>query len=270
MAASNVAANGKLRFQKAINAAGLRGEELGVYLQRLARIAYLVDPPESLKIQQGARERSLVVAIPPSMPRKPVAPSGKTSAEKFCAWFLKFSPGNAAVIEAKRIADRIDLDSKPKQVEGAIKDLGEALGADSSRPDDEYAAGPDNLWFWGGTAFVIEAKNLNHDSLHKSDSGQLHDSVQWAQENYPQFANRIQPIVVAKVTKADADANFPNGTRVLMQEGCRNLGRALHQLCQKLAMQGPVFVTPENVLTEMANFGLLPEQLVGRHTSKLD
>lgn len=270
MAASNNGIDAKRRFQKAINAAGLADEELAVYLQRLARIAYLVDPAEGLKIQQGARERSPAVAIPPSAPRKPSAPGAKTVAEKFCAWFLKFSSGNAAVIEAQRIADSLDLNGKHHAVEAALKDLGEALGADSSRPEVEYDAGPDNLWFWGGTAFVIEAKNENQESMHKSDSGQLHDSLQWARTNYPPFARRLQPITVAKVTKADADAHYPEGTRVLTQEGCTALGIGLHQLCQKLAAQGPVFVTPENVLAEMGGFGLLAEQFVGRHTKKLD
>jgi hypothetical protein len=116
---------------------------------------------------------------------------------------------------------------------------------------------------------VIEAKNKNTDSLHKSDSGQLHDSIQWAEESYPELADRLQPITVARVTKVDGDAHYPKNTRVLTQEGCRSLGTALHQLCQKLAVQGPIFVTPELVLKEMSNYNLLPEQFVGKHTVKL-
>jgi hypothetical protein len=266
MAAQNNHIEAKDVLQRAIHAVGLTGDELGIYLQRLARIAYLADPADGLNIQQGARERNLAVAIPPSVPRKPSAPGAKTVAEKVCAWFKKFSNGNAAVIEAKRIADALDLEQKHKPVEAALKKLGEALGADSSRPDDEYSEGPDNLWFWGGTAFVIEAKNENQKTLHKSDSGQLHDSLQWTKDNYPEYADRLQPIVVAKVTTADKDANYAKGTRVITADGCATLGKGLHQLYQKLAQQGPIFVTPENVLAEMGNFGLLPEQLVGRHS----
>jgi hypothetical protein len=36
-------------------------------------------------------------------------PGGKSVAEKFCGWFQRFASGNAAVIEAKRIADNLDL-----------------------------------------------------------------------------------------------------------------------------------------------------------------
>jgi hypothetical protein len=97
----------------------------------------------------------------------------------------------------------------------------------------------------------------------------MHDSLQWARDNFPEYAERLQPIVVAKVFAVDADAHYPAGTCVLMQDGCSAMGLALHQLCQKLAQVGPVFLTPDFVLKEMANFGLLPEQFIGRHTKKI-
>lgn len=269
LAMSNGAADAKVRFQKAIHSSDLADDELGIYLQRLARIAYLSDPAEALKIQQGARERCLAVAIPPAAPRKPSSPGAKSVAEKFCAWFSKFMTGNAAVIEAKKIADSLSLNAKHQAVEAAIHSLGEALGADSERPERDYGVGPDNLWFWGNTAFVIEAKSENQSSLHKSDSGQMHDSLQWARENYPEYVERLQPLVVARVSAIDKDAHYPAGTCVLMQDGCTAMGLALHQLCQKLAQLGPVFLTPDLVLKEMASYQLLPEQFVGRHTKKI-
>jgi hypothetical protein len=270
LATGSGAGDGAVRFQRAINALKVSEEELGILLQRLARMMYLVDPAEALKIQQGARDRCVSVALPPAAPRKPAAPGAKTVAQKFCAWFKHFTSGNAAALEAKRIVDSLNLDGKPRTVERAVKDLGDILGADSAMPEDEYGRGPDNLWFWGGMVLVIEVKNENEESLHKSDSGQLHDSLAWARGNFPEFGDRLIPVIVANVTKADSDAHFPEGTRVLGAEGCSALGTAIYQLCQKLAKEGPVFVTPENVLSEMGKYGLLPEQFAGRHTKKLE
>lgn len=270
MASNNNLIDAKACFDKAICEAKVDGEELGIYLQRLSRIAYLSDPAESMKLQQSARERNLTLAIPPALPRKPSTPGAKTVAEKMCTWFSKFSNANAAVIEAKRIADLLDLTQAPKKVEVALHKLGAAIGADSFRPDEEYHKGPDNLWFWGNHAFVIEAKSGNEHSLHKKDSGQLHDSLQWTKDSYPQFADRLQPIIVAKVTKTDADSNFPINTRVLTQAGCSAMGKALHQLTQKLAQQGPIFATPEVVLAEMTHFGLHPDQFFNNHTVPTD
>ncbi|WP_432241401.1 DEAD/DEAH box helicase family protein [Herbaspirillum robiniae] len=253
-------------FQKAIHEAKLNDEDLGIHLQRLSRIVYLSDHSEAMKMQQGARERNNMVAIPPALPRKPSVPGPKTLAEKMSAWFMKFANPNAAVIEASRIKEGLDMRQSAKKVEEGIRRLGEALGADSYRPEEEFGEGPDNLWFWGNTAFVIEAKSENQESLHKKDSGQLHDSLQWVRESYPAYADRLSPIIVAKVTKADGDAHFPDNTRVLTQTGCDTLALALYQLAQKLAKEGPVFMGPDNILAEMMAFGLHPDQFA-RHTS---
>ena len=270
MAYNNNLVDAAIGFNKAIQEAKVEGEELGIYLQRLSRISYLSDPPEAMKLQQSARERNLTLAIPPALPRKPSVPGGKTVAQKVCAWFSKFSNGNAAVIEAKRIADALDLAQPAKKVEAALHKLGAALGADSSRPDEDYHEGPDNVWFWGNHVFVIEAKSRNEHTLHKKDSGQLHDSLQWTRDSYPQFAERMLPIIVAKVTKADADSNFPANTRVLTQAGCSAMGKSLHQFAQKLAQLGPIFATPDMVLAEMQNFGLHPDQFLATHTVPID
>ncbi|GAO22719.1 hypothetical protein ALISP_2539 [Alicycliphilus sp. B1] len=269
MAQNNSLLDAKNEFERAINEAGLVGEELGGFLQRLSRIAYLSDPAEAMRLQQGARTKSLMVAIPPAMPRNPPVPGGKTVAEKMCAWIRAFASLNAAVIAAKRIADSLDLSQPPKKVEAALHSLGEAIGADASRPDEEYRDGPDNIWIWGNHCFVLEAKSGNTQSLHKKDSGQLHDSLQWARNSYPQFSDRLQPVIVARVTKVDGDANFLPNTRILTQAGCTAMGSALHQLMQKLAELGPVFVTPDSVLLQIQNFGLNPDNFIGRHTVPL-
>jgi hypothetical protein len=134
MASHNKLIDAASDFGKAIRDAQVVGEELGIYLQKLSRITYLSDPAEAMKLQQIAREHNHTLATPPALLRKPPAPGGKTVAEKMCAWFGKFSNANAAVLEAKRIADDLDLTLAPKKVEAALYKLGEAVGADSSRP----------------------------------------------------------------------------------------------------------------------------------------
>jgi hypothetical protein len=75
---------------------------------------------------------------------------------------------------------------------------------------------------------------------------QLHDSMQWARDNYPTYAERLVALTVAKVINSDKDANYPPETRVIDIEGCQLIGQALHQLCQKLAKNGPVFFGTTN------------------------
>ncbi len=270
LAMNNQAIDATPTFHKTVSTSGLNDDELGIYLQRLARITYLHDPAAAMKIQQDARKYCFATSLPMAMSHRPSAPGTKTVAEKVIGWMNKFSSLNAAVIETRRISDRLDLNAKPHIVEAAIQALGEALGADSIRPEKEYGAGPDNLWLWGDKAFVIEAKNENEHSLHKKDSGQLHDSLQWARENYPTYADRLIPLTVAKIWNADKDAHYSQDTRVLTQEGCQLLGQALQQLCQKLAKNGPVFLVAATVLEEMNNFKLSPDQFVNLYTKRIE
>lgn len=269
-ATNNGALDAQPKFYKAISSSGLKDEEMGIYLQRLSRITYQIDPAEAIKIQQDARDYCLACSIPPAVPRKPPMPGAKSVAEKFLVWFNKFATVNAAVLEARKISDMLDLNGKHHVVEAAIQALGEVLGAESIRPEKEYNQGPDNLWIWGDRIFVIEAKNENKTTLNKADSGQLHDSLQWTRENYPLFTERLSPLTVAKVWQASKDAHYLPETRVLTQEGCYAMGLALQQLCQKIANTIPVLRVPATVLEEMVKFKLSPEQFLGTYTKKIE
>ncbi|MEF3063003.1 hypothetical protein V4C85_24610 [Ralstonia solanacearum] len=71
------------------------------------------------------------------------------------------------------------------------------------------------------------------------------------------------------MSKVDKGAMYPEGTRVLTQEGCRAMASAFHQLTIKAAQQGPIVVNPQWIHAEMTAFGLLPEQFLGKYTSAL-
>ncbi|OOW07261.1 hypothetical protein MF6396_00200 [Pseudomonas sp. MF6396] len=266
LASSNRGMEAIPNIRTALNNSGVEGEELGLYLQRVARIAYAIDPAESMKIQQAARQYCKSTALPPSTPRKPVSVEAVSAAERFCHWIKAFSTLNAAVIEATKISGSLDFNQKFRVVEKSVMELGIALGADSTRPEIDFSIGPDVIWFWGNHLFVIEVKSENQKTLHKGDSGQLHDSIQWAKECYPVFADRITPITVAKVSQADRDAHYPANTRVLLESGCKALAQGLKHACMRLSEQGNLFVTPLNVAAIMTEFKISPDQFLSQHT----
>jgi hypothetical protein len=173
LAMNNQAVDATPKLQQAISKADLTEDELGIFLQRLSRITYLHDQADSMKIQQAARKNCLATSLPVAMSFKPSTLGTKTIAEKVIAWLSRFLTLNAAVIEAQRISNSLNLNAKHHVVENALQLLGEALGAESFRPEILYGEGPDNFWIWGDKAFVIEAKNENESSLHKKDSGPI-------------------------------------------------------------------------------------------------
>ena len=65
--------------------------------------------------------------------------------------------------------------------------MGECLGFDSSRPDNEVGAGPDVLWKCDLTKvlFGIEAKtDKTGEYYNKADVGQVYNHLQWILDNY--------------------------------------------------------------------------------------
>ncbi|MDR5832501.1 helicase C-terminal domain-containing protein [Caballeronia sp. LP006] len=269
LAATNRAMDGKTRLHKAIDDVALQEEELGIYLQRLARITYQIDPGESMKLQQSARLKNYAASMPPELPRQVLSAGSKTTAQKVALWISQFNPLTAAIVEAQRIVAKLDLGGNFRTVEAGFLELGRLIGADASAPDSEFSEGPDCLWLLNGTAYVIEAKNENVKSLHKKDAGQMHVSVEWVKRHYPQYAGKIQPVVIAKVTGLDHDALYLEGTRVVTGEDCQKIGTALVQFLNKVAQEGPLFATPDNIHAQLQAFGLLNEQFFAKFGRKL-
>jgi tetratricopeptide (TPR) repeat protein len=72
-----------------------------------------------------------------------------------------------------------------KQTEEAIRWLGQYLGLDATRPDNEHGTGPDVLWFCDSVALVVEAKTDKESEYKKDEVGQLSDHMQWVENNFP-------------------------------------------------------------------------------------
>lgn len=73
-----------------------------------------------------------------------------------------------------------------KKFEAAIKELGLILGLGSTRPEEEFGSGPDNLWELDNQQFVvIECKNeATADLIPKKDCNQLNGSINWLDDHY--------------------------------------------------------------------------------------
>lgn len=256
-------------LQRAINDSKLSGDELGGYLQVLSRIVYLQDPVKGLGIQRKAREQSMYASLPPEIPHRVIKKGTKTAAQNVCEWFNQFDVSSASLVELNKIRSHVDFACSAEKVEQGLQLLGAAIGAGSSRPEKECRSGPDNLWHFGTHLFVIEAKTGNQHSLHKSDSGQLHNSLSWAEKNYPEMEGKVYPIIIADVTEVDSDANFPLGSRVITSGHLEQLLGAMETLCQKFIELGPVFVCPDHVVKLLPEYSLTPDQLLAVFTQKL-
>lgn len=70
--------------------------------------------------------------------------------------------------------------------EEALRALGEYLGMESTRPEEEYGTGPDVLWTpCVGVAMSVEVKaEKTEGNVYRTrDSGPLRDHSQWVQNH---------------------------------------------------------------------------------------
>lgn len=119
-------------------------------------------------------------------------------------------------------------DGTHRQVEEAVRCLGQYLGLASTRPDNEFRTGPDVLWVDdAGTALCLELKtDKQSTSLYsKKDVGQLANHIQWIQDNTT--ATTIIPAFVGPSNSASDDASPSPEMRVIALSELQKLGQKL-------------------------------------------
>ncbi|MBA7698084.1 hypothetical protein ES703_106759 [subsurface metagenome] len=79
-------------------------------------------------------------------------------------------------------------EASSNQFENSLMELGQIIGFHAQRPEHEYGKGPDVLWIIESKkALIIEVKSRKEakNALTKDEHGQLLESFQWFQEQYP-------------------------------------------------------------------------------------
>lgn len=134
-----------------------------------------------------------------------------------------------------------------KQTEEALRCLGQYLGFESTRPDNEHDTGPDVLWiFPDKTGFCVDAKTGKGTeattSYRKEDLGQLSDHTQWVRDN----ANieKMIPAFIGPEVAASASANPPPGVKVAALEKFQAIGENLKNVYRDIAANSLPLTVP--------------------------
>jgi tetratricopeptide (TPR) repeat protein len=138
-----------------------------------------------------------------------------------------------------------------KQTEEALRCLGQYLGLDSTRPDNEHGTGPDVLWLCAGIALVLEAKTDKEAQYTKDDIGQLSDHMQWVENNYE--GNEKIPVFVGPLNGPTVKANPSDDVLVVELSEFKALGDRLIAAYEDIASRAlPLNLNQEteNVLNE--------------------
>jgi len=232
----------------------------GVIKQAAAKVMYLHDKVAAMDLQGSAYADNCALSRPPVMP---TAARRKISgqAERVAEWIRGFADKNGALLELDGLASKLIYSGGSNVVEAAVQDLGEFLGADSSRPEKEGGRGPDNLWIFGDRAFCIEMKSDKSSKLWKKDAGQLAVSGLWVRENITGLAE-IFSVIGSNVSEADVPGDFEAGVIVMSQDAFLMIVSRLRGMLVGLINQGPLFAEdPGAIQGQLGPHELLPQQL---------
>jgi len=96
--------------------------------------------------------------------------------------------GNFLAFLNKQCQTLLDETVSFKQHEEALRSIGETLGYEASRPDNEHGAGPDVIWADSSkqylVAFELKTKKEHPYEYNKSEIGQCLNHQEWIKSNY--------------------------------------------------------------------------------------
>ena len=253
-------------LRAAINSLCDQGDPaVGWYLQRVANYLYDADSGEALQVQRAAFEKNNAMFCPPGVPKRPMPIQKFNTQATILQWFKEFQNPFGALAAIEDLRARLSYDLSPSVLEQALLDLAPLMGAEGTRPEEQFCEGPDDLWLWPDSSFVIEAKSENEETLHKKDAEQMTFSLAWFKRNYATRGEPI-PLVVAKVAKSDLHATFPAGTRVLLPDGMKSLLDTLQQFYRMFLSKPLDLANPKQVAELQRSLKLTPPQIVSHYT----
>jgi hypothetical protein len=143
-----------------------------------------------------------------------------------------------------------------------LRCLGQYLGLQATRPDNEHGTGPDVLWLCSDkTAICVDAKTDKEAGgvYRKDELGQLADHVQWVRNNAD--AERIVSGFIGPEVTASDSANPQEGVKVVSLAKFHSIGETLKAAYRDIAAASLPLTVGQMVSEEFEKRGLLWPQL---------
>lgn len=200
--------------------------EKGWYLQQLARYKYRISKLESNELQKTAFTLNSQLLKPKTgITYKRIEFINESRLARIKLWVSKFSNYEELLLSVESMLENMSFGIDSEKFESSLKDLGEAIGFISQRPDKEIKKGPDNLWCGvNNQYFLIECKNEVDElraEISKIEAGQMNSHCGWFEETYgPANCKRI---LIIPTKKLSYYANFTHDVEIMKKSSLKKL-----------------------------------------------
>lgn len=238
---------------------------VGWLLEQLATYKQQIDPVQAQHILTSAIGRNPRVMRPASGVTYRRASTGTDQAKAaYTAIANQFKDQTELILGFRELADRLSFNNNASDFESAMEELGNVLGFNSQRPEQEFGKGPDVLWSVGNSKYlIIECKNEAKAEVWKRDAAQLAHSMSWFLGKYDQTDTGI-PILVHHNGYHAQEAIPPPHARVLDKVRLQKLCESLKQFARALSNRSPYDRT--DVLEVLQHQGLMAGDFIDRYT----
>lgn len=250
-------------LREATNAPHLHPVQRGELLYKIAAYLHQIDPSSAADAYRAAFEINSDFPRPDKVADKKFARlTNQAVAARDCLG--SFAQANAAIARLDEIAAKLSFAMPADVVEQGLLELGQVLGASSSRPEKETGRGPDNLWLFDDVGLCLEAKSEKTANIFKVEAAQLVLSLEWCRDHVEAPEKGILPVFVSNSTKADRMEDISFGPMLLNEELVFGLLRDLRQVILGLSFEGPLFTDPATIGRSLTANGLSGKQIVAR------
>jgi hypothetical protein len=200
-------------------------EDRGWYMQEMARLIHPVSTTEANNLQLKAYKMNRFLLKPKSGVVFEKLILGQKRLAGIKKWLSSFEGNEAMILAGEEICSSLVFGADSNDFEDALRELGEALGFGSQRPDKEWKEGPDNLWaLREGEYLLMESKSevsAGREEIYKAESGQMNNSCAWFKKRYPGAkATNLMFIPTKKLGKA---AGFNDSVQIVQKKGLKKL-----------------------------------------------
>ncbi len=130
--------------------------ERGWYLQQLARYKYRTSKVDSNQIQKAAFQNNMQLLKPlEGISYKKIEFVNQNRVKRIKEWMREYKDYQEMMISMEGIFQNLSFGMPSEKFEAGLKELGEAIGFLSQRPDKEIKKGPDNLWCGVENQYVL-------------------------------------------------------------------------------------------------------------------
>lgn len=199
--------------------------ERGWYLQQLARFKYRSSKTESNEFQKSAFKKNLQLLKPrEGINYKKIEFINENRVIRIRQWMSQYKDYQEMMISIEGILQNLSFGMQSEKFESALKELGEAIGFLSQRPDKVIKKGPDNLWCGvENQYFLIECKSEVEEArkeISKYEAGQMNSHSAWFESVYGDA--RCKRILIIPTKTLSYHGDFTHDVEIMRKGTLRN------------------------------------------------